>query len=192
MLRILVVVAGALGLLSGCSGGLKTARLVNEPLARGARVAVLPFENLSGQEGASAKLAEYFVLSLQGRKTLDILQDGQVYEQLRRFRIRSATLMTNAQIDSLCAAMSVAYVVVGSVLEYKETDNPYLGKIPQVSMNVRLIECAGYKTVWTGVVNARGDQSEWVFGLGAVRSLDELARSAADRAASDLSAMFAR
>lgn len=192
MLRKLVFVFGTLGLLCGCSPGLSTARLTDQPLARGARVAVLPFENLSGQEGASAKLGEYFVLSLQSRKTLDILQDGQVYEHLRRFRIRSATLMTNAQIDSLCAAMSVAYVVIGTVLEYKETDNPYLGKVPQVSMNVRLVECAGYKTVWTGVVNARGDQSEWVFGLGAIRSLEELARLAAERAASDLSAMFTR
>lgn len=192
MLREFLLVCSALGLLCGCSPGLTTARLTDQPLNRGARIAVLPFENLSGQEGASAKLAEYFTLSLQGQETVDLLQDGQVYEHLRRFRIRSATLMTNAQIDSLSAAMTIGYVVIGTVLEYKETDNPYLGKVPQVSMNVRLIECASHKTIWTGVVNARGDQSEWVFGLGAVRSLEELARSAAHRAATDLSAMFGR
>jgi len=190
MLRRLTLVFILLWTVAGCSPGLTTARLTDQQLPAGAKIAVLPFENLSGKEGASEKITEYFVMALQGKKNIEICEFGQVYDQMRRFRVRSATLLTNNQIDSLSAALGISYIMAGSVLDFLETDNQYLGKVPQVSINVRLIDCTSHKTVWIGVANARGDQSEWVFGIGAIRSLEELAHAVVDRAADNMISIF--
>ncbi len=176
--------------LAGCSPKLSTARLTDQQLPEGAKIAVLPFENLSGKEGASEKITEYFVIALQSNDNIETSEFGQVYDYLRQFRIRSASLLTSNQIDSLSVAMGISYIVAGSVLDFRETDNQYLGKVPQVSLNVRLIDCASHKTVWTGVVNARGDQSEWIFGIGAIRSLEELAHTVVSQAADKIVSIF--
>jgi TolB-like protein len=176
--------------IAGCSPKLTSARLTEQQLPAGAKIAVLPFENLSGKEGASEKITEYFVMALQGKKNIEICEFGEVYNHMRQYRVRSTSLLTSNQIDSLSFALGINYVVAGSVLDFRETDNQYLGKVPQVSLNVRLIDCGSHKTVWTGVVNARGDQSEWIFGIGAVRSLEELAHSVVNRAADNIGSMF--
>jgi polysaccharide biosynthesis protein PelC len=180
----------ALTLLVSCSPGLTTSRRSEQPLPAGSTLAVMPFENLSGRENASEKITEYFNLSLGGHETIKTIEFGQLYEQMRRFRIRSATLLTGDQIDSLSSALGLNYIITGTVLEYVETTNNYLGSVPQVSLNVRLIDCASGKTVWTGVANARGDQSETVFGIGAVRSLDALAHSVVSQAVDQIASLF--
>lgn len=146
----------------------------------------MPFENLSGRENASEKITEYLVLSLRRVNSLEMVELGQTYEEMRRNRVRSSTFLTGDQIQSLATNLKVDYIITGSVLEYAETDNTYLGKIPQVSVNMRLIKCATGKTIWAGVSNARGDQSELLFGIGAVRSREELARLVIDKAVNDL------
>lgn len=192
MQRNLVIVLLTISTLAGCSPGLTTARRVDEPLRRGGKVAVLPFENLSEKEGASEKITDYVILSLQKQKRVEVLEFGQVYEHLRKYRVRSVSLLTEAQMDSLGIASGAEYLVVGSVLDFKETDNQYLGKVPQVSVNIRLLECRSHRTVWSGVANARGDQSEWVFGIGAVRSLEALAQGVSQKAAESIGTMFSK
>jgi TolB-like protein len=183
---------GLAAALSGCSPRVTTSARPGESLPRGAKVAVLPFENLSGRENASEKITEYLILALQRHPEIQTVEFGQVYEQMRRFRIRSSTLLTNDQIDSLKAGLGVAYLVTGTVLEYTETDNNYLGKVPQISVNMRMIDCASKNALWTGVINARGDQHEVVFGIGAVRSREELAHDAVEQAADKIAVMFTK
>jgi TolB-like protein len=164
----------------GCGPRVATSARGEQRISPGSLVAVLPFENLSGRENASEKITEYFILSLRRIEGLKVAEFGQTYELLRRHRVRSATFLTDAQVDSLAAGLGASYIIAGSVLEFTETNNQYLGEIPEVSLNVRMISCASRKTVWSGVVNSRGDQSEVLFGIGAVRSKEELALRAVD------------
>jgi TolB-like protein len=174
---------------SGCGPRFAVSKDSSEIVHRGARVAVMPFENLSGRENASEKMTELLVLALRRVNVLEMTELGQTYEQMRRHRVRSSTFLTSDQIDSLASSLKVDYIITGTVLEYTETDNTYLGKIPQVSMNLRLVNCATRKTVWAGVSNARGDQSELLFGMGAIRSREELARLVIDKAVNQLAAL---
>jgi len=180
----------ALTLLVSCSPGLTTSRRTEQTLPAGSKLAVMPFENLSGRENASEKITDYFNISIGSHEQVTMVELGQLYEQMRRFRIRSSSLLTDAQVDSLSSALGLNYLVAGSVLEYVETTNNYLGSVPQVSLNVRVIDCTTGNTVWTGVANVRGDQGETVFGIGAVRSLDELAHSVVDQAVDQITALF--
>lgn len=165
-----------------CGPRIATSLHVREVIPRGSRVAVLPFENLSGRENASEKITDYFVLSLQSLGDLSVVEFGQTYEQMRRHRVRSSAFLTADQIDSLSTGLGAAYLITGTVLEFTETDNQYLGRIPDVSLNVRLLKCATKQTIWSGVINARGDQGEVLFGLGVVRSKDKLAQLIVDQA----------
>ena len=189
MHRLLWATMAVLMIGSGCGPHFAASKDGIDMVRRGARVAVMPFENLSGRENASEKMTEFLVLSLRRVNTLEMVELGQTYEQMRRHRVRSSTFLTSTQIDSLASSLKVDYIITGTVLEYTETDNTYLGKIPQVSMNLRLINCATGKTIWAGSSNARGDQTELLFGIRAVRSREELARQVIDKAVNQLATL---
>ncbi len=192
MNRVYIVVAALLVILSGCGPHVATTVRIDEKIPAGAQIAVLPFENLSGRENASEKITDYFVLSLQSVNRVSVAEFGQTYEQMRKTRVRSSAFLTNDQIDSLSAGLGAVFLVVGSVIEYNEIDNQYLGKIPQISLNIRVISCQTKKTIWSSAINARGDQGEVVFGLGAVRSKDELAQKIVSQAADHIGALVAK
>jgi len=174
----------------GCASNLATKKRLDTPLPVSSRVALLPFENLSGREKAAEKLTDYFLTSLARRKQFETVEFGRLYDVLRQQRIRSASLLTDEQIDSLSASLGVDYLLVGSALEYNEYDNNFLGRVPQVSFNCRLIDCSDKKTIWVASSNGRGDKGELIFGIGVVRSADNLARKMVEEAVSDLSQLF--
>ena len=180
----------ALTLITGCAANLASKKRIEGRLPAGAKVAVLPFENLSGTDRASEKVTEFFQIALTGQDKIVTIEYGAIYEGLRRYRIRSATLITSDQIDSLAAFLQVDYLVAGSVLEYEEINNTYLGTVPQVSFNSRLISCAEHRTVWVGSSNGRGDKGEVAFGIGTIRSADNLARAMVDKATGEIGGLF--
>ncbi len=193
MLRLLAKY-GLIGLLlilaTGCASNLVSKKRVKTSLPAQSQVALLPFENLSGREKAAEKLTDYFITSMAGKKRFETVEFGQIYESLRRFRIRSSSLLTSEQIDSLAASLSLDYIVTGAALEYKEYDNNFLGRVPQVSFNCRLIDCSTQKTIWVGNSNGRGDKGEIAFGIGVVKSADNLARIMVEEAVDDFSGLF--
>lgn len=176
----------------GCGPTTSSRKVLQPAVPNNPRIAVLPFENLSGKEKAGAKLTEYFMSLMAPNPSFRTIPFGESSEVMREFRVRVASLLTNDQIDSVAAKLQCDYLLTGAVLEYDEFDNTYLGKIPQVSFNTRLIECSSKKTVWVGVSNGSGDQGELLFGVGAVRSADELARRMATDAINRCAAMFTR
>lgn len=175
----------------GCASHLASRQRAEERLPANSRLAVLPFENLSGVEHAAEKVTDYFQVALLGTDRVDAVAYGTVYDELRRLRIRSSTLITLAQIDSLHAALGIDFLVSGSVLEYEEIDNEFLGTIPQVSFNCRLIDCRTGEVVWVGASNGEGDRGEVVFGLGAVKSADNLARDMVSKSVRAIAGLFA-
>jgi hypothetical protein len=109
---------------------------------------------------------------------------------MRKHRIRSGSLLTDTQIDSLAASLQIDYLVTGSVLEYEEYDDTYLGKVPQVSFNTRVIDCNSHNTVWAAVSHGSGDKAELLFGIGAVRSADQLAEKMVQNVVETVSGLF--
>jgi len=176
----------------GCASNLTARKRIDTRLPAGSRVAVLPFENLSGAENAAERITSNFQTALAGSDRVKVIPYGEVYDGLRRFRVRSATLLTKDQIDSLASVLNVQYLLAGSVLEYEERDDRFLGTVPIVSFNCRLIECSDGATVWVGTSSGRGDKGEFLFGIGAIRSTDNLSRKMVDKAAATIAGMFDR
>ena len=178
------------GLIGGCASNLVAKKWSKAHFAAHPRIAVFPFDNLSSQEQVGARLTEYFQAFLVAGNRCDLVETGTVYDCLRRHRVRSSSLITTPQLDTIAAELKIDYFISGTVLEYRETDNTYLGKLPQVSFNTRLVDCATKNTVWSGVSNGSGDKGELVFGLGAIRSSDDLARRMTSSAVNKIFELF--
>lgn len=187
-----VVLAGALtaAVLAGCSGSLTSRQIAEPRLTRLPRVAILPFENLSGQEHAGTKITEYFLTLSAGRDQFAVVPSGTTFDALRRLRIRAFAFATRAELDSLAATLDIDYVLTGAVLEFDQFDDPYLGKVPRVSFSARVVDCRTAQPIWSGVTNSRGDKWELVFGIGTVRSLDDLAERMVEKNVGEIASLF--
>ncbi len=190
-MRTLIVTAtlGAL-LLTGCAANMDAYKRTDRQLPAGSRIGVIPFENLSSGDNAAEKITNLFQTRLNTVERLEIIEYGELFDGLRKYRIRSASAMTSEQIDSLCARLNLDYLIAGAVLEYEERDDRFLGVVPIVSFNCRLIECARQKTVWVATNNGRGDKGELVFGIGAVRSAEELSRRMVNATVGEIESLF--
>lgn len=189
-----LVAVGVLGVLSalllGCAAPLSTRHAPGTVFSAHPKIAVLPFDNYTDQDLVSAKVTDYFQTAMADRPKFTVIENGTTFEALRRLRIRSATVLRQGQIDSLAQALHADYFLAGAVLEYREIGDKFLEKIPQVSFNARLIDAKTGVTVWTGVSNDSGDRKELLFGLGAVRSADELARRMVESMIRDMESLF--
>lgn len=186
----LMLGAALLFTLGGCATRMVAKKRVEEKFPSTSRVAVIPFENLSGTEKAAEKITDYFQTIMKGIKKFETVEYGETYDLLRQFRVRSSTQITEAQIDTLTSRLNLDFILTGAVLEFEEYDNSYLGRIPQVSLNCRMIDCRSKKTVWVATNNGRGDRGEVAFGIGAIKSSEALARQMVEEAVQDLTALF--
>lgn len=187
---IAALIMFGLAWMAGCATNLSSQRRLESKLPGQSRVAVLPFENLSDTERAGEKVTEYFVTELLSQRGLEVVEYGTMYDALRRSRIRSSSLVTEKQLQNLATELDARVFVTGAVLEYEEYDNQYLGKVPQVSFNVRVIDGTTGETIWVGSSNGRGDKGEVVFGIGAVKSADRLALEMVQNAVGKIVTLF--
>ncbi|PWB75571.1 hypothetical protein C3F09_02060 [candidate division GN15 bacterium] len=182
----------AAGLISGCFSPLATRHAAITQIPANPTIAILPFDNYTDQDLVAAKVTEYFQSIMAARPNYTVIENGTTFEALRRLRIRTATVLRQGQLDTLAQALHADYFLAGSVLEYREVGDKFLDRIPQVSINARLIDAKTGATVWTGVSNDSGDRKELLFGLGAIKSADELSRKMIESMVANIDELFHR
>jgi TolB-like protein len=192
MRRNLLLLTVLLLALTGCASHMVARKGKTAELRQSSRVAILPFENLSGKEQVATKVTEYFYVLMADEKKFSLIENGSIFEVMRQHRIRSSSLLTDSQIDSLASALQIDYLVTGAVLEYDEYDDNFLGKIPQVSFNTRVIDCRTHNTVWAAVSHGSGDKAEFLFGIGAVRSAEQLAEKMVQNVVATVTGLFSK
>jgi TolB-like protein len=182
----------AVSVMAGCASKMVSQKRVEQKLPAGSRVGVLPFENLTDSENAAEIVTSYFNQDLLAESRWRTVDYGEVYEGMRKLRIRSISTITREQLKSLGEEVGIDYVLAGSVTEYEEHDNHYLGRLPLVSFVTRLVNCSSGETVWVATQNGRGDEGEILFGIGAVRSAENLSRRMVQNAVNEISGLFER
>src|SRR4030067_1516057 len=60
-------------------------------------IAVLPFENLSGAEGAGEIVQKIFLVELLRNKKLSVIEPGEVDQSLKELRIRATQKLSSDQ-----------------------------------------------------------------------------------------------
>ena len=142
------------------------------------RIAVLPFDNLSGEEDAGEKITEIFTVELLRMGNFSVAEPGRVKKAVMEKRIRTTRDMDIEALKWLGESLEVDLILAGSVLDFSVEESANK-KVPMVTVIARLIEADSGATVWAAYQSRQGDDKESLFGWGRISSLSELARLAA-------------
>jgi TolB-like protein len=128
-------------------------------------VAVLPFENVSGDKLGAERSQRIFLTELLSLGVFDPVEPGQVARALRSERVDPAA-MASDEIKKLGKALGVQGIFLGTLVEYEEGRGGGVGA--QITIQLRLLDVESGKTVWSTSRTANGTTvSGRLFGMGA-------------------------
>jgi TolB-like protein len=136
-------------LLSGCSTVKPTVFLNRDyNFAYVERVAIVPFENLSNDQGAGPRLTHLFMTELLAAEAFDIVEPGEVIKALGKYTLPRKDLLTVDQIKELGKTLGVQALIIGTVNE--STNNRSSGgPATVVTLDVRMMETEEGQIVWS-------------------------------------------
>lgn len=137
------------------------------------RIAVFPFENLSGEPDAGGRVTSIMASELYNSGLVNLVEPGEVQQFILRSRIRVAGQLDLDTIREASRQLTADGIIFGSVNEYTVITSD-LGPLPAVSMTVRLVDANTGEIVWAATHSLQGDFKETVFGIGRVNSLGSL------------------
>ncbi len=153
--------------IAGCGGPGKTVFLHPEyNFSFVERVAVVPFENLTNDQGAGARVTRLYITELLATDAFDVVEPGEVDKALGAIgKIRTADL-TREQAKQLGQALNVQALFLGSVNE-STVRNVGAQAVSYVTMTTRLVETETGITVWSATTT-EGGRGFWasLFGTG--------------------------
>lgn len=139
------------------------------------RVAVVPFENLSSDQGAGARVTQIFVTELFSYEAFNIVEPGETGRVLEPYSIVRTSALTNEQIESIGRQLKVQALFLGTVTE-SSSQRSAGSNSNTVTLTVRLVETETGETVWSAT-HSEGGRGFWsaVFGTDS-RSYSEVTR----------------
>ena len=142
------------------------------------RVAVIPFENLTDDRGASARMSRYFVSELLAVEVFEVVEPGEVTEAMGLVGSLRVGELTREQIVAVGRELRAQALFLGSVTESSSirsgshTDNI-------VTLDVRLVETETGSVIWATTMTESGRGFfNALFGTGG-RTMSEVSRATA-------------
>lgn len=164
----IVLLVSVLFLNSMQCGGIKPTVFVHQEynFAFIERVAVIPFENLSKDQGAGARVTRLFVGELLSAEAFDIVEPGEVSRALMKYSLVRTADLTREQVVEIGKELGVQALFLGSVNE-SETTRAGGANVSMVTLTVRLLETEEGTTIWSAT-NTSGGRGFWssLFGTG--------------------------
>lgn len=153
--------------IGGC-GGIKPTVFLHQDynFAFVERVAVVPFEDLSSDQGASSRATRLFIGQLLSMNAFDVVEPGEVSKAMMKLSISKAAELSVENATALGAELGVQAIFLGSV---NETATIRSGNSSSnvVTITVRLVETERGVTVWSAS-NTSGGKGfvKTLFGAG--------------------------
>lgn len=145
------------------------------------RVAVIPFENLSNDQGAGARATRFCVTDLLARRAFDVVEPGEVAKVLEKYSVVRTAELTKDQIVAIGTELKVQGLLLGTVGE-SETIRSGSANSNTVTLVLRMVETEQGVTVWSSTVT-EGGRGFWASVLGSgEKSKSEVTRKAVRRA----------
>ena len=142
-----ILLAAAALLMAGCASAPTRYIHPNADLAALKKVAVLPFENVSGQTGASDKVHKIFLVELLSLEAFDVVEPGLVSKVLRGETAATPDALTPDDLKRIGTALGADGLFMGQVVDYADTRAQ--NSAPEVTLQFRLVETASGATVWS-------------------------------------------
>ncbi len=158
---------------AGCAHAPASFRDKGDGIAAGDTLAVLPLVNLSLQQNAPDVVMNALVVELLDLGAFQVKDPGDVQRMVLEKRLRLTDRLPTEALHEVEADLGVKYVMEGTVNGFgmvNEGGDTY----PSVSITLRMVRCSDGRIVWAGSHSKRGDDSESVFGLGRVGTLEQL------------------
>jgi polysaccharide biosynthesis protein PelC len=154
-------------LLTGCASTHSTVFLNPEfDFSAMERVAVVPFENLSNDQGMGDYVTRVFITELLSRKAFDVVEPGEVSRFLVAKGATKTGELTLDQIKELGKSANVQGVIFGTVGESTQLRSGNMSS-QVISLNIRLVSVESGSTIWSSVVNTGGPGFfSRLFGVG--------------------------
>lgn len=142
------------------------------------RVAVVPFENLTENRGAGARVSRSFVAELLGTMAFDVVEPGEVVRAMEANSMTRSAELSREQIRTLGRELKCQALFLGSVTE-ASTERSGGNSLNTVALDVRLIETETGSAVWSTSQTRRGRGFVGgLFGTGG-KSMSEVSRDCA-------------
>jgi len=160
-------------IVTGCSSGR------NAFIGRGnwrsiKRVAVLPFENLSGRTDAGDIVTSIFISELFKSGRFDIVKPGDVRNLLIERKVKVKGEIDFETLYSFRKELGTDAVIVGVVEEYREKSGKK-GSDARVSLAVRMLDAWSGRVIWSANESRQGRENVVILDIGEVRTADGLA-----------------
>lgn len=186
MLAPLGALALVVVLLAGCGGmGATTFVHPDYNFAYVERVAVIPFENLSDDRGAAARMSRYFVTELLDARVFDVVEPGEVAQGMVAIGSLRVAELPPEQFVELGRTFQAQALFLGSVTESAVVRTGASSE-NVVTLDVRLVETETGAVIWSTTVTETG-RGFWsrLFGTSG-DSMGEVSRKAVSKAISEL------
>jgi TolB-like protein len=135
------------------------------------KVAVLPFQNISGHGYAGRVVANAYVTELFNTGRFHVEEPGNIRQFMIQERVDTIGEMELGRLRVLGRRLRVDAIVVGTVEEFNDGRR---GDVPVVSVTARMVEASSGRIVWSGQNKRKGDDYTIVFDLGEVRTVTAL------------------
>ena len=171
-LTTLIIVMAATMLLVGCSSNPNYYRS-DLQLDETATLAVLPLVNLSKYTEASEIVMNSLLVELLDLDVFEIVDPGIVDEVILQKRIRYTDRLPMETMQELGSRMGASYLLLGSIHQFDMiTDRVEI--LPVISISLRIVGSETGTIVWAATHTKRGDDTESIFGLGRIDTLERL------------------
>ncbi|UCH82042.1 MAG: hypothetical protein JSW20_05285 [Nitrospiraceae bacterium] len=158
----------------GCSGTLKQYKHAEIQTKNLKRIAVLPMENLTGNEYADEKIRSLVIMDLLSRD-VNVIEPGEVMRVYKELRISPYQPVSRRNLQNLGEMLEVEVVLKGSVGTY-DIKKGVSVSYPEVSTHLTLVDIESGDILWSAW-HTSGGASIWTRHFGAEgTTLDETAR----------------
>jgi hypothetical protein len=139
------------------------------------RVAVIPFENLTKDQGAAARATRYFVAELLATEAFDVVEPGEVARAVEQQGFIRTAELTQEEAVAIGRELNVQALFLGSIGESAAVRSGS-SSTNYVTLVVRMVETDTGITVWS-TTNTEGGRGFWsiLFGTGE-KSVSEVTR----------------
>ena len=144
------------------------------------KMAVLPFENFTGDRYAAEKIRRIVITELLS-EGVEVIEPGEVTRLLKEMNLRSLNSLGVPEIQELGKTLGVEAVMAGSVEAFGMSQGISV-TYPEVTINLMLLDASSGAIIWS-VRSTSGGASFWTRHFGAEgMSLSETARKVVKKA----------
>jgi hypothetical protein len=144
-----------LALAAGCGHHRASFHDLNMDFGSIKNVAVLPFWNLSQNQGAADRVRDVFANSLLATQAVYVLPAGEVGRAVSRAGLASSTSPSIEEVQKLGSLLKADAIITGVVKEYGEV-RAATAASNIVSVSVQMYETGTGKVVWSATATKGG------------------------------------